>query len=59
MTEGWGWKIWEGWGDCKTMLAILSDTEFGEPKEAVFFKVGLTRARDRGLEERGADSKRE
>ena len=41
------------------MLAILSDTEFGEPKEAVFFKVGLTRARDRGLEERGTDSKRE
>jgi hypothetical protein len=40
------------------MFAILSDTEEG-PKEGVDLRVGCMRGRLKGLEERGADSKRE
>jgi hypothetical protein len=38
------------------MLAILSDTELGEPKEGFDFNAGLMRGRLKG---RGIDSKRE
>ena len=41
------------------MFAILSDTELGEPKEGVDLRVGRMRARVKGSEERGEDSKRE
>ena len=41
------------------MFAIRSDTELGEPKEGLDFKVGLMWGRFKGPEERGADSKRE
>jgi len=41
------------------MFAILSDTELGDPKEGVDLRVGRMRARVKGSEERGEDSKRE
>ena len=41
------------------MFAILSDTELGEPKEGADLRAGRMRARVKGSEERGEDSKRE
>jgi hypothetical protein len=41
------------------MLAILSDTEFGVPKEGSDFKVGLMGEWCKRPEEKGVDSKRE